>query len=394
MPFKRWKTSLGVPLRDVAILPAIAALTWIALGTSAEVAARLVYPEQLVDACIVQDGRGNHFQAGCHSRVKTYEGRWVDYGYNDCGYRSDQPCGRDGIRLAILGTSLGHGYWVSYDQSFAGRIEHDLTSACAEPVNILNASLPTSDVGGVPVWHVLANRTQAVLLRKPQALLMVMNSYDLELYKKLPDLQSPPPPAQPAVIPRMDFFHSLQRHAVNVFHTITANSRALLMVRHWTYENRARLVTDHLSLGDEAGYLSQSFQPQWQLRLKVADETIGAIAAQAQAAAVPLLVVLVPRTAQAVLARQPEDAAGTDPFALGRALRQIAQRHNAAFLDLTDRMAGVPDPARLYFLIDGHLNEEGHRLLADAIEQRLMPSVEALSHCRPLQAAPGSVAAR
>jgi hypothetical protein len=379
MLFKRGDKGSGITWRDALLLPATAVLTWIVLGTTAEVVARFAYPQQLVDACIVQDGSGNHFRSGCHSRVKAAEGGWVNNDYNDCGYRSDEQCGEAGIRLAIIGTSLGHGYWVPYDQTFAGRIEHDLASACAQPVNILNASLPTTDVNGTPVWHHLADRSQVPLAQHPQALLLVMDSYDLQVYR------SPNTEAAPAMDPPPGLLFRLQRPAIFIMRTLTANSSVFLIARHWRYGDRDALVTDHLANIDASGYLRQPFSPLWQMRLKIADETISAIAAHAQAAGVPFLVVLVPRSAQAVLARQENGTNGPDPFALPRALMQIAQQRNASFLDLTGLMAAQPDPAGLFFLVDGHLNEEGHRLLAQAIKQHLTQLVPTLAHCNAIE---------
>jgi hypothetical protein len=366
-----------LPRRDIVLLPAIALLTWLSVTAAAETLARLCCPEQKIDACHLPDETGGRFRANCHAETKLAEGAWAGSDYNDCGYRSAHSCKAapaGTLRVAVLGTSISRGYWVSYDHSFAGRVERDLTAACARPVDLQNLALFGSTVpapGGVlPVWHHVADRAGEALALRPTALVLVMAPFDLEDYQALPPAL--PDAAHPARL--LGRVEDAARDMLNA-------SRFMLLARHYAFRDPDRYAVNYLRRGDMTGYLRPPFSPTWSLRLQVADATIARIAAQAGAAGIPLIVALMPQRAQAVLSRNGADRHGTDPFALGEALAAIARAHHADFIDVTDAMRTEPDPAALFFVVDGHPNGAGHAVLARAIEGALQRDVAGFSGC-------------
>jgi hypothetical protein len=61
------------------------------------------------------------FKPNCTSQVKLAESGWITNHYNECGYRSDDPCGLKGtetLRVAIIGASISWGYYVPFKDSF------------------------------------------------------------------------------------------------------------------------------------------------------------------------------------------------------------------------------------------------------------------------------------
>ena len=131
----------SLPLRDYVLLPLIALATLLLLAFGCEGAARLVWPDHQADACQKADGSG--FRANCTARVRIAEGPWVEYRYNDCGLRADRPCAKapGTRRIAVAGTSISSGYWVPYEQAFAGRLEQTLGQACGGPVDVQSQKL-------------------------------------------------------------------------------------------------------------------------------------------------------------------------------------------------------------------------------------------------------------
>jgi hypothetical protein len=374
----------SLPRRDFILLPGIFVLTWVLIGLAGEAVARLLFPEQQLDACHVTEASGGRFQPNCRSRIKIIESGWIDNQYNECGYRSAYSCrtpAPDALRVAVLGTSISRGLWVDYERSFAGRVEHDLAAACHRPVDLQNVSqadsiLVTAD-DVVPIWHHVADRVPEALALHPDALILAMAPFDIADYAALPGevTGASTPPQQKSLR------QQLSRLVKTIKDSLANDSRIMLLARYFAYRDPDRFVLHELGQGDSTAYLQAPFSANWRLRLNVADETIGRIATQARAAGVALIVVLMPSRTQAALSAANVDRHGTDPFALGRAIGAIVQDHGGRFIDMTQMLATLPHPAELYFEIDGHPNDAGHAALARAVEAALVGDVAGFAGC-------------
>ena len=371
--------------RDLYLLPGIFLLTWLCIGVGGEAIARVFFADQQQDVCHVTEATGGRFAANCRSRIKMFESGWIDNSYNDCGYRSAASCktvAASALRVAVLGTSISRGYWVSYDQSFAGRVEHDLSKACGRPVDLQNVSQADSilvtDSGWIPIWHHIADRMPEALRLHPQALVLIMTAFDLASYDVMPGDS-----ARPRVIARRPSLRQDLTRAVKTVKDFVANeSRLVLLARHLAYRDADRYALHELGEGDSSDYLRQPFTGAWLLRLKVADATIGRVAAQARTAGVPLIVVMMPPRVQAALSVPGADRHNTDPFALGRALSAIVHSHGGHFVDMTTATGRLPDAADLYFPVNGHPNAAGHAVLAASVEAALVGDVPSFAGCR------------
>lgn len=367
--------TMGLPRRDIWLLPLVVVCTVLALLIGAEIFARLFWAEQQADACELADGTGVHYRPNCHSRVKLAEGPWVDYATNRCGYRSDADCGPkrvDGLRVAVLGSSISRGYWVSYDESFAGRMERDLRRACDRDVEFQNLSMARSSGAGGPIWHTMADRVGEALVLQPDAIVTVLAPYDLEQYTALPNA-----PVH-ATVARLS---AREVATVWLHDNIIAISRAVLVAQHFFYLDLSRYIPLFLRHGDGADFLRPPFTAAWEVRLTIADATIGRIADQAEQAHVPVIVAFMPSRAQAALSTFASLPPGVDPFALGQALSEIAHRHGVRFVDITHLTRGLSDVGSLYYPVDSHPNERGHALIAQALEAALTRDIPAFARC-------------
>ena len=311
-----------------------------------------------------------------------FESGWVDNHYNDCGYRSAHSCKTlptNTMRIAVLGTSISRGYWVPYDQTFAGRMENDLTATCGKPVDVQNVSQADSILiepnGATPVWHHIADQVTAALKLQPKALVMVMTPFDIASYQERPTrtVNAVQPPSFSKML--MQFFETTKN-------SINNDSRAMLVARHIGFEDSGLYIRHAMTEGDRNGYLKQPFDAQWVSRLQIADATIGRIASQAASVEVPFIVVLMPSRAAAMLSPGDVGKYGLFPYAFGDALSKIAQARHAEFIDMTRFIHTLPDPGDLYFEINGHPNDAGHAAIASRIELALKADVPEFTSCK------------
>jgi len=374
---------------DLVRLPAIALATWLVIGLAGEGLARLYYPEQQNDRCHIVNMAGGSFQPNCHSRIKMFESAWVDNDYNDCGYRSAHSCKTkpvSALRVAVMGTSVTRGLWLSYGHSLIGRMEHDLSAACSRPVDVQNVALADSvwvaKSSWLPLWHHIADRLGEAISLRPDAVVLVISPFDLASYTAVPDGAAPA--GQPmATEPPPSFRQRVTGLLKSIKDALANDSRLILVARHFAYRDDQRFLANELSRGDSSDYLRTPFTPNWILRLKVADETISRMADQARAAGLPFMVVLMPHRTQAMLSVPNADRHHTDPFALGDALESIAVAHHAGFADVTKTISHIRKPGNLFFLINGHPNDEGEAALSGAIDHELEASAPPFLSCRP-----------
>ena len=133
--------------------------------------------------------------------------------------------------------------------------------------------------------------------------------------------------------------------------------------------------------GDDAGFLRAEPSPEWQARMQHFDAYFKDIEAQAKAARVPLVVVLVPNRAQAAMISMNEWPAGYDPYALDRKVSEIVTGRGAYYLDILPDFRNIPNPEQDYYPIDGHPSADGNalitRLLARKFASGAVPELEA-----------------
>lgn len=366
----------GLPRRDLWLLPLISLSTMIVLLVGAELAARALWPEQLFNACRRYDPAvGVHYLPNCSATMKTPEGPWYVASYNNCGYRSDAPCGplpSGSRRIALLGTSLAEGHLVEYPDTIAARLGDDITHLCGAPVEVQNLGALA------PFNRQLLSRMDEALRLQPQAVVLLLSPYDVEqagMERSAEDR---------GALPRPTGFRA------RVLQTVR-ESRAVTMAQHFLFLNPSVYLALYLRHGGESDYLRSPLPPKWQHQLEVLDRLIAAFAARAQRANVPLTVAFVPLKPQAALMAEgrtvPPDL---DPMALQEAIAPIAARHGVAFIDTSVALRARSAPEQLYYQVDGHLSGQGQPIAAAYIAQQLAGAREGpFARCRGMMASVG-----
>jgi hypothetical protein len=161
---------------------------------------------------------------------------------------------------------------------------------------------------------------------------------------------------------------------------LTADSRALVMVQHYLYSDRPTYVKLFMMYGDKADYVRAPLSALWQKRLAIAEALLDGMARKTHAAGVPLIDVLAPTELQVSLLNTPK--APGDAALIDKRLSQIGAKHGVVTADTLNAFRGLSSPSTVFYSVDGHLNGDGHKLVADSVVQRLTESLPAFSGCR------------
>jgi hypothetical protein len=163
---------------------------------------------------------------------------------------------------------------------------------------------------------------------------------------------------------------------------------SVILLQHVLYKSQSQYVKSYLRRGDDDdGFLRAHLSTQWQSYLQAFNTDAARIEAQAKAAGVPLVVVLVPNRAQAAMISMGEWPAGYDPYTLDNDLRSIIVSHGEIYLDILPDFSTIPNPEQYYFPVDGHPDASGHAIIADLLAKELtngaIPALRAASQTQP-----------
>lgn len=359
----------GLPRRDLLLLPLISVLTVVLMVGLGELGCRIMFPAVEGRSCRMNDPvLGYRNRPDCSDTLKAFEGSLVVDHYNDCGYRTAQSCKPDpagSSRVALIGSSVGAGHFVSYADSLGAQIGDRLTDACHRPVDVQN-------LAAVQYYlkQIRARATEALKL-KPDVLLWVLTPFDIQMGDTDPPTimqpaqDGPPPP----LLVRL--------------HGMALNSRVFSVMQHLYYEKTSNYVPLFLLNQDKAGFLYRDYTPAWQQRITFLDHITDEIAAEAKAAGVPLVVAFVPQRAQAAMVGMTEPRT-LDPYTLNRIVERKVQSDGGYFVDSTPDLARTGVAGSLFLPLDGHLDGRGHRIVGRAIADDLVADkVPGFSECKP-----------
>lgn len=379
----RFSSGTGsVRRRDYVLLPLLSLLTLVILFGTSEALARVFWAEYKASPCLIEDSiGGDRFKPNCTVRLKNAEGPWTVYKYNECGYRSENSCGPKApgaLRIAILGSSVSQAPYVSYEQSYFARVSAGISRACGRTVDVQNLGVP----GLSPIYTY--RRVPEALALKPDVVLYLLAPFDLEQRidpTALAERDNPTPTASvPPVTLRLSPMKRLQNMLVQ--------GRAVLVAQHFLFQNKDTFLTMYMMYGDKADFLRRPETSAWQQRFADLDVIIGEMADKLRAAGVPLVVIAVPSRAEAALLSSKQALPDVDPFAFGREIDAIAAKHGAGYVDLMGPFSRIPDAEKLYYVVDGHLTSDGHKVIAQYISQKLQDgSIPAFSRCASNQTA-------
>jgi hypothetical protein len=369
-----------LPKYDFVVIPLLAVLTLVVLFGAGEVASRALFVESGAETCNMIGGAGvSVMRPDCTSYRKSAEGPETVNRYNDCGYRSPDPC-RDrrpgAIRVALMGASTAQGLKVPYEATFAARLTRSLSQACGRPVEFQNMGV--AGAGLLDIYR----RTDEALAMRPDLILVVLTPYELKAMIPASRMAARDLPLVPAAAGNRgrDTTPSAKSLVARISDA-AFDSRMLVVAQHFLFEDRATFVSLFMLHGEDADYLRLPYSPGWEQRLGDVDTLLGAMATRAKAAGVTMMLALGPQRIQAALLDRTVLPQGVDPFAIGRRLGEIAARHDMLFQDALEGFAAVKDPDALFYAVDGHMDGEGNGVFAASILGRLTRDDAAFRGC-------------
>lgn len=319
---------------------------------------------------------------------KDLETRLVDYRFNDCGFRTNQPCrpGPAGLfRIVLIGSSMGYGMHVDQSQSFAARLGPVLSARLQRPVDVFNESMQWAFPASWPL------RTDAMLQPHPGMILWALTPFDIEnarlILPYVPNVQAellaplhgssggagqdatvaPAPPAPHGL-------GSIPERAWNRLITTLSRDQATFVLQHYLYRSQSQYLAHTLSQVGASDYLQVPAPAALQDNLVVFARALRQVAARARAANVPLVVTLLPSRPQAIMLSNHTWSQGYDPNQLGRLLRRIVEADGARYVDMTPGLETMPDAGQNYLSVDEHPTPQGHRMLTTLLANALLRS--------------------
>jgi len=237
---------------------------------------------------------------------------------------------------------------------------------------------------GVPGYKPLDQylRVEEALAMRPDIVMLVIVPFDLE------DTEDPKRLANrdhPELLVRAQAAATAAPQSRPLFQRINdalSDSRAVIAAEHFLYQDRATYVRLFLKYGDKADYLRPPFSPVWEQRLKDLELLLGGMADKIHAAGKPFLVVLGPQLIQLALLNPADRPSGVDPYAIGKRLQEIADRHGIRFVNTLDYFRSVKRPESLFYAVDGHMTGDGYAVIAKGLAHDLpLKGIAPLAGC-------------
>lgn len=369
-------TPSKLPRRAYWLVPLTSLLTIGVLFGLAEIIARIGWAEHTFNPCIKQDYIGIFYaQPNCDATTKVAEGPWVSYHFNACGYRTYAACDvkpKGTIRIALMGSSIGEGLHVKFEQTMGERTARYLAKATGRNVQMENLSMTTL----MPVFT-YRRLTEAINLH-PDVVIWAVAPFDvaeplnrvtlaaIEKNERIPLPNS-------ASGRKLTFLKRIQNLLNN-------NVRASLVAQHFLFSNPNTVIRLFLNYGDRAAYLKSPTTPTWDKHYQEFDVILTKMADRLHQAHIPFILMAVPSREAAALMNADPRPAHTDVFDFSRRLHAMANQLNIGFVDAVQDFARYPHSDQLFYFVDLHIDGRGHGLLAQALERKLMDgSIPAIS---------------
>jgi hypothetical protein len=353
----------GLPRRDFILLPVLSLATIIAMFAGAELGTRIFWPAQSDDSCSIRGALEN--KPNCTVTGKAAEGPLTTYHYNECGYRTYDSCGPKppgAFRICVLGTSVSEGFNVPYDQTFTSRAAHEIGRAAGRTVQVEN--LAFENLSPLECYR----RLPAALGLQPNLVIYAVSPFDLEQPIDPAQLADRNNPAASNAAPTTQFKDSWTGR---LRQTLMNNSRAILIAQHFLFSNPETFLRVYLAHSD-TGYLQQPADAAWRLRYSNFELIIGGMASRTRQRGVPLFIMAVPSRAQAALFSPDARLPHTDPFAFGASIRAICEKIGAVYVDSLEEFGQAAHAERLFYVVDSHVNSDGHALLSRALVHKAL----------------------
>jgi hypothetical protein len=378
--------------RDWLILPWLSLLTAFIAIFLVEIISRQIFHESKTStlSCMilndVQTGVRAIPNSVCWQKIN--EGPTVEYRFNECGHRTPLPCKSKDLstfRIVSIGASISEGFGVPYGQSFPARLPTELSMLSSRKYEVYNEALEWRGPQTVDLLF------SDALSAKPDLILWTIHPLDLQMpllpwwitesYKNedIKDEQSIWDRLLKAYrekpIPLL-----LARLWKRLLDPLSQTS-SMFLLQHLFYSSESQYLKNYLQ-NDNAGFLMKR-SSSWRTYFQQFDRVTADVASRAEKAGLPLVVAVIPQRAEAMLIATKNWPQNVDPFAFGNEIKLIAEAHGAIYLDLLSGFREIANPGRLYYPVDGHLNSDGHALVAKLLAEKLADGiVPAREHAR------------
>jgi hypothetical protein len=373
IPDRPSREQAALPMRDWILLPLLAVITIVVLGEGTRLIAdrQVVRSKQVVGRCIQQTGSGPHH--GIPNSVcveKNSSGQPVEYRFNFCGDRTPLACGPkpEGVyRIVLIGSSIPMGWGVAEKDSLAERLATALSQSAHRDVEVYNSAMEGS--GGSP--GTLANRMPTILALKPDLILWVMSSWDID-----PDKIRVQENASEESLGRS--------HLAN---RILTKFKIVSFLTELLFRSESVFLSAYAKNMQEGAQPSAAAGNDEDARMRLFSLDAGTIVERARAAGVPLVATFLPNRSEAALISMGARQAGNDPDRIDDDLRKIMVGKGAAYVDVVPDLRTTPDSDGLYDQLGFHLDTEGHsvlsQILAKAITGGAVPALSADENAQP-----------
>jgi hypothetical protein len=383
-----------LPMKDWILLPAIAMLATILLAASAELTARWLFPVSQTDLknCYVKDDPSGDAPAKpgsvCTERMAESP-LPVEYRYDSHGHRADgelEPKRPDTLRIVLLGSSMAFGLYIPKEMSFAALLPVELSHQTGHKIELYNEATGGKFRGGPFPVQSSASHFKEVISAAPDLILWIITPKDIENASSI----EPPLPqiaSQAHSTPGTWSSHLLDEwDSLGVVRASSAFMRRLryrweqtrisfalkyLLVKGDTED---QYLTSYLKNEKDAGFLKAKPNSDWQHWIQNFQIDAEDFEKQADAANVPLVAVLVPDRAQAIMISMGKWPEGYDPYKLDNELRAIIVSHGGTYIDILSDFRTIPNSEQDYFPLDGHPNPAGHAIISKLLTKELTSS--------------------
>lgn len=366
---------------DAAKLAVVCLSTFALLAGALEFTARRLFRRSatIVWSCFVESAEATGIRPKPNSVCweKLPESPLVEYRFNGCGYRTLADCGAKpagSLRVVLIGSSFVMGYQVPYTRTFGVLLQQRLSTASGRRVEVVNQGM----LFGTPRRTALYFGD--ALAAGPDLILWTLSPWDVQnviaTQDELPlakvDRSGGPPPPK-----WRRYLGALKEQGLQ---TLILGSRSVLLMRHLLFQSPGQYMRNYLMQGDEPGIFAKQPSAGWRQRWDELDAIARQMEDRAKAAGVPFAVAATPDLAAALMLSSGDAPPQLDPLAFGEHVRSVAERHGGVYLDVLPSFRAVSAPEGLYYTVDGHMNADGHalvaRLLADRITADLLPALE------------------
>jgi hypothetical protein len=392
-----------LPRRDLLLAPMLCLLTIGLLATTTELIARRLFTESSTraDACVEHNDRTTGWRGipNCTVWAKGYEGELTELRFNGSGYRADMEFGpkQPGTyRIVMVGSSFSVGGGVRVERTVAGMLPAELSRRTGRRVELYDEGV--EGWGGTP--RNIASRFNKVLSAQPDMVLWMLTMWDIrnssgmwpsdeilpDESRKFPEKAAPTDGAQLAssglngLRTKME---SIAKSNLDAVKGLWRDSRSNLMLTHFLYEfeGQSAYLKRSSESNRDAQYLGAVPSEKRLNHLQEFQGYAAEIEAQAKAANVSLVAVLVPNRQHAAVISMGGWPANINPYSLDNELRDIIVSHGGTYVDILPAYRNIPNAELGYFPVDGHPNPEGNAtitgLLAKALTSGAVPALKA-----------------